>query len=320
VSLGSDTPGNGGLFPSPSPQTQQPPAPPQDGASHPLHATDLRFPTAAHRELDLASRQSTDCSAATERVRNALSPGYNHPLSRKEDFQDPHETRKSLSDYPPVTGAGGFDEPAAHGHLAAEEEIFVGLCWRWRNLPKPTIAQVQGKAIAGGLMLVWPCDLVVASEEAEFSDPVVAFGVNGHEFFVHAWEFGARKAKEILFAGSALSAHECRRLGMVNHVVPREELESFTLELAERIASRPAFGLKLAKMAVNQSLDAQGQWSAVQSAFSLHHLGHAQARLLHDGVPIDPSGAELIRRDARASREESDSSSESETRRGKASS
>ncbi|HVM52190.1 MAG TPA: enoyl-CoA hydratase [Acidimicrobiales bacterium] len=194
----------------------------------------------------------------------------------------------------PVTGAGGFTEPGPHGHFATEQEIYVGLCWRWRNLPKPTIAQVQGKVIAGGLMLVWPMDLVVASEDATFSDPTVAFGVNGHEYFTHAWELGARKAKEMLFRGVGLSAEECHRLGMVNHVVAGEDLERFTLALAEEIAARPAMGLKLAKLAVNQSLDAQGQWNAIQAAIGLHHLGHAHARVLH-GIPVDPSGAEVIR-------------------------
>ena len=194
----------------------------------------------------------------------------------------------------PVTGAGGFTEPGPHGHFATEQEIYVGLCWRWRNLPKPTIAQVQGRVIAGGLMLVWPCDLIVASEDATFSDPVVAFGVNGHEYFVHAWEVGHRKAKEMLFRGHALTAQECHQLGMVNHVVPKTDLAAFTLQMAEEIAARPAMGLKLAKLAVNQSLDAQGQYSAIQSAFGLHHLGHAHARVVH-GVPVDPSGMDVIR-------------------------
>ncbi len=102
----------------------------------------------------------------------------------------------------------------------------------------------------------------------------------------------------MLFTGGALTAAECHRLGMVNHVVAREELESFTLELAKKITTRPMMGLRLAKLAVNQSLDAQGQWTAIQSAFSLHHLGHAHARILH-GYPIEPSGIEVIRSDAK---------------------
>ena len=139
----------------------------------------------------------------------------------------------------------------------------------------------------------------MASEDAQFSDPVVAFGVNGHEFFVHAWELGPRKAKEMLFTGQFLSAQECHALGMVNHVVPRDQLEQFTLELAERIASRPSIGLKLAKQAVNFSLDVQGQYQAITGALAMHHVGHAHARVEH-GVPIDPNGLEVIRRDSKA--------------------
>lgn len=212
------------------------------------------------------------------------------------DFSSGHDLRDTepLSAFETVTQAGGFDEPGQHGMMAAEEEVYLGFCWRWRNLPKPTIAQVQGRVMAGGLMLVWPCDLIVASEDARFSDPVVAFGVNGHEFFVHAWELGPRKAKEMLFRGQFLSAQECHRLGMLNHVVARDELESFTLSMASEIARRPAIGLKLAKLAVNASLDAQGQYTAVQSAFALHHLGHANARVVH-GSPVDPGGIEAIR-------------------------
>ena len=208
--------------------------------------------------------------------------------------------RSTVKDFEPVTENGGFDEPEQHGHMATEQEAYLGFCWRWRNLPKPTLVQVQGKVIAGGLMLVWPFDIVIASEDAQFCDPVVAFGVNGHEFFTHTWEFGPRKAKEMLFTGAYFSAEECYRLGSVNHVVKREELESKTLEMAQRIATRPAMGLKLAKLAVNQSLDAQGQWSALQSAFGLHHLGHAQQRILHK-IPVDPAGAKVIRADAKAS-------------------
>ena len=198
----------------------------------------------------------------------------------------------------PVMGVGGYDQPGAEGYMAQELEIYLGFCWRWRNLPKPTIAQVQGKVIAGGLMLVWPFDLIVASEDAEFSDPVVAVGVNGHEFFVHAYEVGHRKAKEMLFTGEAIGATEAKTLGMVNHVVGREDLESFTLALAGKIARRPSIGLKLAKMSVNQSLDAQGMWTAVQSAFALHHLGHTHALAVH-GIRVDPNGARMIREGAK---------------------
>lgn len=204
------------------------------------------------------------------------------------------DRRGRLDGHRPVGCWGGFDLPGIEGWMAMEEETFLGLCWRWRNLPKPTIAQVQGRAIAGGLMLVWVCDLIVAATDAEFSDPVVAFGVNGHEFFVHPWEVGPRRAKEMLFTGDAITAEDARRLGMVNHVVDAGRLSQFTLGLAERIARQPSMGLKLAKQSVNQALDAQGQWTALQSALSLHEIGHAHNMALYD-LPVHPDGAKLIR-------------------------
>jgi enoyl-CoA hydratase len=218
-----------------------------------------------------------------------------HFSSGHDTKADP-EVRKR---YTPVVQAAGHSEPGVFGQYAVEEELFSGLCWRWRNLAKPTIAQVQGKVIAGGLMLVWPMDLVVASEDAQFSDPVVALGLTGHEYFLHAWEFGPRKAKEALFTGATFSAEECRQLGMVNHVVPRDDLESFTLELARRIATRPSIGLKLAKQAINYSMSLQGQEHAITAALAMHHVGHAHNRVEY-GISVDPGGFEIIRREARA--------------------
>jgi enoyl-CoA hydratase len=190
-----------------------------------------------------------------------------------------------------------FDADGAEGYMAREAEMYVGMCWRWRNIAKPTIASVQGKVIAGGLMLVWPMDLVVCSEEATFSDPVVAFGVNGHEYFTHPYEAGARLAKEMLFTGRAITAQEALMHGMVNKVVPLAQLESATLEMAAHIARRPMFGLTLAKQSVNNALDAMGQYTALQSAFGLHHVGHSHNRLKFDSL-VDPSGIKTIRDEA----------------------
>ena len=184
---------------------------------------------------------------------------------------------------------GGFGKPGAEAQYAREQEIYVGFCERWRNIPKPTMALVHGKVIAGGLMLVWPCDLIVASEDAEFLDHTVSMGVGGAEFFAHPWELGVRKAKEFLFTADWLSAAEAHRLGMVNHVVPRAELESFGLAMAERIAAKPLFALRLTKQAINAAQDAQGRTSAMQTSFALHHLAHAHNMLAH-GSLVDPTG------------------------------
>lgn len=210
-------------------------------------------------------------------------------------FSSGHDLREadpigSLGKYETVGTWCGFSCEGAEGWMAREKELYQGLSERWRNIPKPTIAQVQGKCIAGGLMLVWPCDLIVASEDALFSDNTVSMGMTGVEFFGHPWELGPRKAKEMLFTSDFVTAQDAHRLGMVNQVVPAAELATFTLELASKIAAKPLFALKLAKEAVNAAEDAQGRISAMQTAFALHQLGHSHNMQVH-GLPIDPRGA-----------------------------
>ncbi|PPJ00380.1 enoyl-CoA hydratase [Nocardia nova] len=168
---------------------------------------------------------------------------------------------------------------------AIESRKYLEFSLRWRNIPKPSIAAVQGRCIAGGLLLCWPCDLIVAAEDAQFSDPVVMMGIGGVEYHGHTWELGPRKAKEILFTGRAVTAREAEQIGMVNSVVPRADLEARTRALAERIAAMPPFGLRQAKRAVNQTLDVQGFYAAIQSVFDVHQTGHGNA-LSVNGYPI----------------------------------
>jgi enoyl-CoA hydratase len=209
-------------------------------------------------------------------------------------FSSGHDLRERdagavMKEFPTVGTWCGFECAGAEAQMAREKEIYIGFSERWRNIPKPTIAEVQGKCIAGGLMLVWPCDIIVAADDAAFLDNTVAMGVGGAEFFNHPWELGVRKAKELLFTADWLSAEEAEKLGMVNHVVPRETLSSFTLALAEKIAAKPLFALKLAKEAVNAAQDAQGRSSAMQTSFALHQLAHSHNMQVH-GMMIDPSG------------------------------
>jgi enoyl-CoA hydratase/carnithine racemase len=156
---------------------------------------------------------------------------------------------------------------------------------RWRNIPKPSIAAVQGVCIAGGLLLCWPCDLIIAADNAKFSDPVVNMGIGGVEYHGHTWEWGPRKAKELLFTGRAMTADEAERVGMVNRVVPLDELRSTTRALAAEIATKHPFALRQAKRAVNQTLDVQGFYAAVQAVFDIHQTGHGHA-LSEGGLPI----------------------------------
>ena len=166
-----------------------------------------------------------------------------------------------------------------------ENRRYLEYTLRWRNVPKPSIAAVQGRCIAGGLMLCWPCDLIVAADDALFSDPVVLMGIGGVEYHGHTWELGPRKAKEMLFTGRALTAAEAERTGMVNRVVPREALDAETRALARQIAKMPSFALRQAKRAVNQTLDVQGFYAAIQTVFDVHQTGHGNA-LSVSGYPV----------------------------------
>ena len=167
------------------------------------------------------------------------------------------------------------DKAGGDQRFARESEVYLGMCRRWREIPKPVIAGVQGACIAGGLMLAWICDLIVASEDAFFADPVVRMGIPGVEYFAHPWVLGPRAAKEVLFTGERFTAQRAHEWGMVSRIVPRAELQTRTRELAERIAGMPRFGLALAKKAVNQAEDQMGMRSGVDAAFGLHHFAHA---------------------------------------------
>ena len=183
----------------------------------------------------------------------------------------------------------GFDGGGAHTHYARERETYLDMTMRWRELPKPTIAEVHGKCIAGGLMLAWACDIIVASEDAMFRDPVVMMGVCGAEFFLHPWELGPRKAKELLFTADSWTAEEAHRLGMVNHVVPRPELSEFVLSMAKKITEKPLFALKMTKEAVNKTMDAAGLKTGLDIVFGLHQICHAHNEKIFN-IPVDPTG------------------------------
>lgn len=252
---------------------------------------------AQSRTMTYELNAAFDRAAHDEDVKVIVLAADGPHFSSGHDLSD----RRPISDFVPVSTSGGYKRPGMEGTLAAEEEMYLGMCTRWRDIPKPTIAEVQGRVILGGLMLVWTCDLIVASRDAMFSDPGAAFGANGGEYFAHVWELGPRLAKRLLFTGDALTAEDALRIGMVTDVVERADLERFTLELATRVAARPSLGLKLVKQAVNQSVDAQGFRTAVQAAFTLHELSHAHNRLV-SGKLVDPDGAAIAREEAREGR------------------
>ena len=229
-----------------------------------------------------------DIAAQHDDIKVIILAANGPHFSSGHDLRE-QDTYHKLSEFRTVGTWCGFTCAGAEAQMAREKEIYLGFCERWRNIPKPTIAAVQGKVVAGGLMLIWPCDIIIASEDAQFCDPVVSFGIGGVEFFAHPWELGARKAKELLFTSDWLSAAEAKQLGMVNQIVPRENLQDAAIEMARKITTKSLFALKLTKEAVNVAEDAQGRVQAMQTSFALHQLAHTHWLKLYNML-LDPTG------------------------------
>ena len=174
-----------------------------------------------------------------------------------------------------------INKPAAELLYTREQEQYLGMCRRWRDIPKPTIAMVQGACIAGGLMLAWVCDLIVASEDAFFQDPVnPLMGIPGVEYFAHAYELPPRVAKEFLLLGERMSAERAYSFGMVNKVVPRDELRAATETWAKKLAGQGRLGNWLTKQAINHVEELRGKRAAMDAVFHMHHFAHAQNDLV----------------------------------------
>ena len=159
--------------------------------------------------------------------------------------------------------------------LKREDAVYLNQGLNMRNVSKPTIAMVQGNCIAGGLMDAAMMDLIVASEDAQFIDPVVRMTPAAAEILFHPYDFGFRRAKEILWTGDPISAQEAKQLGFVSRVVPREKLEEETLTLARRIAMNNPVAVSLVKRSINEAWDLMGQRDAFQYHMLIHQLSHA---------------------------------------------
>lgn len=175
------------------------------------------------------------------------------------------------------------NKPGGEQLFAREQEVYLGMCRRWRDIPKPTIAMVQGACVAGGLMLAWVCDLIIASDDAFFQDPVVRMGIPGVEYFAHAHEMPPRIAKEFLLLGERMTADRAYQVGMVNRVYPRAELLEQTLAVANKMAAQPRMGLALTKTVINRAEELQGLRATMEMAFGYHHFAHAHSLALGSG-------------------------------------
>ncbi|MFC1963272.1 enoyl-CoA hydratase/isomerase family protein, partial [Chloroflexota bacterium] len=126
-----------------------------------------------------------------------------------------------------------------------------------RQMPKPVIAMVNGFALGGGCELALACDIVIASDNAQFGQSEIRVGVipgaGGTQILTRL--IGEKKAKELVFTGRAISAEEAVRLGAANQVVPKENLRETVEKLVDTLLKRSPIILKLAKMSVNKALE-----------------------------------------------------------------
>jgi enoyl-CoA hydratase len=255
-------------------------------------------------------------NAQDMQVTYELNRAFDHAIQRDEvkviilaatgpHFSSGHDLGsdrgKDRTDFPVVGTWGQFDSPGAEGRFGREMEIYYQITERWRNLSKPTIAQVQGKCITGGLALAWCCDLIVASEDAQFICTSPIMGGSGIEFWSYPLEVGHRRAKRWLMTGEPMCASDAFDFGMVSEVVPRAELEARTLELAGKIAQRTSWSLKMTKLAINNAQDVQGRRAAMDYGFLVHQLGHSHRMQVH-GAPVDPNTLTPSLRDASMAR------------------
>ena len=189
------------------------------------------------------------------------------------DFHQGRDDRRSMN-------YNHDNKPGAEKAYVREQEVYLEFCRRWRAVPKPTIAQVHKGCIAGGLMLAWVCDLIIASDDAFFQDPVVQMGFPGVEYFAHPFELNVRQAKEFLLLGERWSAERVLAAGMINKVVPREDLESAVQVWAEKLVTQPRLAMALTKQACNQIEDLQGKRSGMDMVYGYHHFAHANNSLV----------------------------------------
>jgi enoyl-CoA hydratase len=199
-------------------------------------------------EMDAAFAEA----AADDEVRVIILAGAGEHFSAGHDLGTPEDLEdRQRRPYP----------EGLRGEHQRSWDLYVAHSLRWRDLPKPTIAQVQGFCIYGGFIIASAMDLIVAADDARFLPAHL-------QYFSSPWDLGVRKAKEILWLASFIEAEEALALGLVNRVVPRQELESATMELAERIARMDRFTARMVKFSVNQAQDAMGFRTSVQAAHS----------------------------------------------------
>ncbi|MFC4595770.1 enoyl-CoA hydratase [Sphingobium tyrosinilyticum] len=233
------------------------------------------FNNAQNSQMTYALDDAFNRAISDDEVKAIVLAGEGKHFSAGHDIGTPgRDVNKSFERR--LMFADHTNKPGAEFLYTREQEVYLGMCRRWRDAPKPTAAMVQGACIAGGLMLAWVCDLIIASEDAFFQDPVVRMGIPGVEYFAHAFELPPRIAKEFLLLGERMSAQRAEQFGMVNRVVARDKLKEETAAVAAKLVAQPRLGAWLTKQAINHVEDLRGKRTAMDAVFHMHHFAHAQ--------------------------------------------
>ncbi len=148
-------------------------------------------------------------------------------------------------------GEGGAQR--ADGQLPPLRDHILALM---RAMPKPVIGSINGVAAGAGMNLALACDMRIASEKAVFSQAFVKRGLHpdwGGTFFLPRL-VGTAKACELIFGGDMLGAEEAHRLGIVNRLVPHDDLPAATMEWAQALAAGPPVAIGLAKRGIYRNL------------------------------------------------------------------
>jgi enoyl-CoA hydratase len=179
---------------------------------------------------------------------------------------------KSESD-PSVFAA--YDRSTTRGQLRYVDDVLFGYWMFIHDLKKPTIAGVHGFLATAGISLAAMCDIIIAADDAKFLDHAVTlFATPGTELCWYPWELGVRKAKEFLWTQQVWDAATMEKLGLVNRVVPREELESSVMAMAEQIAKASPLAVSLTKKSLNGAWDEMGKRRAFEQHLMIQQLAH----------------------------------------------
>lgn len=185
------------------------------------------------------------------------------------------------------------------GKLRHEQEMYFDKLVKIRDLRTITIAAVQGTCSAAGLMLACMCDLIVAADDARFSNPVLRMSGVGVELLVEPWELGPRKAKEFLLLAETFSAEEAERYGLVNRVVPRNDLHIEARAMADAVALVPALTAEAVKASINHMLDLMGQRESWRHHFMLHQFVSNTPTALERAAARKQGGMDAVKAEQR---------------------